>query len=178
MKIILPFVLALLSFASSAATSIIEPKWELVTVTAPATTLRVPAVVGYIYHTTAPGHVSHGRFGDQIVSELRLICSGVGKPNPIIAIFRNGEDATIDIVSGITIKVDRKVIEKTAEYEWTMEGPLVYRKYEASPELLAAMQTGHMISFNWDKGAESNSIVFSLTGYQQNLGDFTTACKL
>jgi len=170
-QLLATIALALSSFACFSQ-EIPQSQWSLVEVTQPVA--NHSSTVGYIYHTASAGYEYIGRANFTHHTELRFICSAKGKPNPIIAIFWEGQNSQINLLKGITIKVDRKEVVQNNDYEWVQEGPLTYRKYEESTDLMNALKTGHMVSFEWP----AYHTIFSLTGFQQNFDDFLAKCKL
>jgi hypothetical protein len=172
-KLIPALLLSLIPFVSYA--QVPNPGWELDTVMD-----GFGHPTGYIYETSAVGHQCSEECKklDFEITELRLICSVKGKSDPIIAIFWNRQQVSSRKQS-VEVKIDMKVVPNTQSYEWTQEGPLTYRSYTDSTELLNLMKTGHMISFGWvEDSTEKKYTVFTLRDFSSNLDNFISFCNL
>src|SRR5271165_6328533 len=136
---------ALLAFCSSAfavkkqpiPTPVTPPAWDLVGVKN-----EKGDVVGYIYHSYAIGTLDHLK--DNVKSEknivgLRLVCSRVGKSEPLLVFYWNGGDETKH-ESAVIISVDRTFNPEVTSYIWTHEHSIIYRSLSESGALIDQMK--------------------------------------
>ncbi len=165
MKAIL-FAIALI-FGSHAFAQAADPPWSLRKV------LSDKTPVGYIYYTAAIGTID-SRPVQKSVTGLRLLCSLTGG-SPVIAIYWNGTN--FDGTEYISIEVDGRVI--SSPQMWRQEQNLTFRNLDESRLLLQELRIGRVVKFSWTgKNGIKRTTMFSLAGFNANLAEFASACKI
>lgn len=130
--------------------------------------------VGFIYHTAAIG-TAETKPVQKSVTGLRLVCSTRGG-SPAIAIYWNGTNFSGP--ESVTTEVDGKPFGNSSQ-EWRQDTNLTYRELDESRHLLQALRTGRTVKFSWTgKDSVRRATMFSLSGFNSRLSEFSTACKV
>jgi len=146
--------------------------WKLVEITDPDSNSKV----GYIYHTYAVGKKVTGDKVEKAITGLRLVCTVVGKDDPVIAVFWEGVNPESSIRPNI--QIDGKLLQGN-EGNWSQDGNLVYRTITSSTNLMKALHLGKTITVAWT-GSDGKRYItsFDLTKYKDELASFYSQCKM